>query len=226
MFEFLASAATERAVAWDCATGNGQAAVALTDHFSTVIATDASAAQIDAALQHPRVSYRVASAERSGLADKSVDIITVGQAVHWFDQATFFDEARRVLQSSGVLAIWCYETCHVGGRCDAVIDELYRGIVGEFWPPERVQIERRYGDLRMPGAPIAAPDIAMSLQWTAADMLGYLRTWSACKRYETANGSDPVAQIQDSLLREWGNEKRTVHWPMNIKASRVNTLLE
>ena len=226
MFEFLSSAAAAHDAAWDCATGSGQAAVALSEHFSTVIATDASAAQIEAAVPHPRVCYRVASAERSGLGDESVDLVTVGQAFHWFDQAAFFDEARRVLRPAGVLAIWCYETCHVSDRCDAVIDDLYRRIVGEFWPPERVQIERGYDHVQMPGETIAVPDIGMSLAWSAADMLGYLRTWSACKRYEKARGSDPVAQIQDSLLRAWGDATRPVRWPLNIKVSRANTLLE
>ena len=226
LFRFLASTAVNHDVAWDCATGSGQAAVTLTDYFSTVVASDASRSQIDAATTHPNVEYRVAGAEQSGLADNSVDLVTVGQAFHWFDQDDFFAEASRVLKPAGVLAIWCYELCHVTIKCDAIVDTLYRDIVGEFWPPERLMIEQGYSNVKLPGEAVAVPDFEMSLAWRAADMLGYLRTWSACKRYEAEKGSDPVREIAAQLVAAWGDEERQVSWPLCLKASRAKTLLE
>lgn len=226
LFEFLASVAADHKVVWDCATGNGQAAIALTNYFSAVVASDASQSQIDAAIVHPGVDYRVARAEQSGLAGNSVDLITVGQAFHWFDEALFITEARRVLKPAGVLSIWCYELCNVSDECDAIVGRLYRDIVGEFWPPERVTIEQGYAGVELPGASIAVPEFHMSLDWHVSDMLGYLRTWSACKRYEEANGRDPVDQIAAVLTAAWGDETRRAVWPLRIKASRANTLLE
>lgn len=226
LFRYLASLVDRPGVCWDCATGNGQAAIALAEYFGQVIASDASEAQIAQAAAHPRVSYRVATAERSGLDSESIDLLTVGQAFHWFDRAAFFAEAKRVLRPNGVLALWCYEVCAVSADCDAVIDRLYTDIVGEYWPPERAMIETGYAGVDMPGTPIAAPGFDMSLDWTAADMLGYLRTWSAVKRYEAALGSDPVAEIEAALHDAWGSGRRRVSWPLKLKISQPNTLLE
>jgi len=226
LFRYLASAVSGHDRAWDCATGNGQAALALADHFAEVIATDASQEQINAARPHPRVDYHVAAADQSGLADQSVDLVTVAQAFHWFDADRFFAEAKRVLRPTGVLAIWCYELCGVTPECDAVIDTLYRDIVGDCWPPERAMIEEGYASVQMPGTPIAAPALKMNLDWHAGDMLGYLRTWSACKRYEALHGNDPVIDIEARLLSAWGSAERRVTWPLRIRVCRPNTLLE
>jgi len=221
LFAFLAGLTARHALAWDCATGNGQAAIALSAHFERVIATDASGAQIDAALAHPGVSYRVAPAEASGLDAHSIDLITVGQALHWFDHARFFAEARRVAAPGGILAAWCYELCEVSAACDAVVGTLYTDIVGDYWPPERRLIEARYADIEIPGTPLEAPRFAMRLDWSAADMLGYLRTWSACKRYRADRGDDPVARIEAELRAAWGDVLRPVSWPLTVRVVRL-----
>jgi len=226
LFQFLASVAENHSVAWDCATGSGQAAMVLADYFKKVIASDASRSQIAAAVPAPRVEYRVASAEQSGLAGNGVDLVTVGQAFHWFDEASFLAEAQRVLRPSGVLAIWCYELCHVTQECDAIVDTLYRDIVGEYWPPERVMIEEGYALVDLPGEPLEVPAFEMTSDWKASDMLGYLRTWSACKRFESEKGSDPVVLVEAGLAAAWGDGLRRVTWPLHIKASRANTLVE
>ncbi len=220
LFEYLAGLAGRR-LAWDCATGNGQAAVALAEHFDRVIATDASEAQIDAAIAHAGVSYRVASAEDSGLQDVSVDLVTVGQALHWFDSGRFFVEASRVLVPGGCVAAWCYELCNVTPDCDTVVDRLYTDIVGPFWPPERHLIEECYAGIGFPGTAIAAPAFEMSAQWRVDDMLGYLRTWSACQRYQRQNGGDPVGLIKDDLCTAWGAAPRTVRWPLTVRVARL-----
>jgi len=226
LFRFLAASVIENGTAWDCATGNGQAAVALADYFSTVVASDASPSQINAALAHPKVEYRVATAEVSGLADHSVDLITVGQAFHWFNHDDFLAEAKRVLKPRGVLAIWCYELCSVTDECDALVDTLYRDIVGEYWPPERVMVEEGYASVDLPGIAVDTPTLEMTLEWSVEDMLGYLRTWSACKRFEVANHRDPVTDIEAALRAAWGEQKRRATWPLQTRVTRLNTLLE
>lgn len=222
MFRYLAGISPANVRAWDCATGTGQVAVALTDVFSSVVATDASTSQIDAAHAHPRIEYAVASAEESGLAAASCDLVTVGQAFHWFDATAFINEARRVLQPDGVLAIWCYEICSVTDECDAVIGRLYSDIVGEFWPPERAMIEDGYSGLELPGTQIRAPEFEMTLEWTVEDMLGYLGTWSACSRYAAAHGNDPVELIAEPLREAWGKRRRAVFWPLKLRVCRPN----
>ncbi len=221
MFDDLAGRCARRHRAWDCATGNGQAAVALARYFEHVVATDASARQIAAAIRTQRVEYRVAHAENSGLDAHSVDLVSVGQALHWFDRQKFFREAQRVLAPAGVLAAWCYELCRVDPPCDAIVDELYTGLLDGMWPPERVHIERGYADIAFPGVEIAAPDLAMETDWSVDDMLGYLRTWSACRRFEAVHAEDPVTAIEPALRAAWGGVRRHVRWPLRIRISRL-----
>lgn len=220
LFEFLAACCEHRRLAWDCATGNGQAAVSLGRCFDAVIATDASATQIESALKAPSVVYRVAPAEASGITQRSVDLVTVGQALHWCDLPRFFAEVRRVLVDGGVLAVWSYALCEVDDECDALVLELYEGITGDYWPPERRLVERGYADITLPGEALETPSFEMRRDWRASDMLGYLRTWSAVKRYEAAEGSDPVARIEDRLAAAWGSASRSVVWPLKVLVSR------
>ena len=220
LFDYLADL-TGRRLAWDCATGNGQAALALARRFERVVATDASTEQIRAAIDHPGVSYRVATAEDSGLRDNSVDLVSVGQALHWFDTPRFFAEASRVLVAGGVVAAWCYELCNVSPDCDAVVGRLYTDIVGAFWPPERRLIEERYESIVFPGTELSVPPFEMTVRWTADDMLGYLRTWSACQHYRREHGDDPVELIDDDLREAWGSAAQTVRWPLTVRVARL-----
>ena len=220
LFSYLAGLSGRRC-AWDCATGNGQAAVVLADHFDRVIATDASRAQIDEAVAHPAVSYRVATAEESRLQDDSVDLVTVGQALHWFDTGRFSAEASRVLVAGGILAAWCYELCVVSPDCDRIVGQLYTDIVGAFWPPERRLIEERYAGIELPGTPLSAPAFEMKAQWTVDHMLGYLSTWSACQRYRREHGDDPVRLIEDELREAWGAAPQTLCWPLTVRVTRL-----
>ena len=221
LFEYLASLCVHRVRAWDCATGSGQAARALAYWFDEVIATDASGEQITAALPHTGVRYHIAPAEASGLDDDSVNLLTVGQALHWFDIERFFAEARRVLVKGGVLAAWCYERCNVSHECDAAVDELYSHILDGCWPPERELVQSGYAGIELPGEELAAPDFDMRLEWNVDDMLGYLGTWSACKRYKAANDDDPVARIAADLRAAWGPGPRPVRWPLSLRISRL-----
>ena len=80
MFEYLGTITPTRRLAWDCATGNGQAAIQLATVFDRVIATDASESQIANAQPHQRIEYRVAPAEQSDLQSGSFDLVMVAQA--------------------------------------------------------------------------------------------------------------------------------------------------
>lgn len=220
LFAFLAECCAARQRAWDCATGNGQTALQLTEHFELVIATDASAAQIRAARAHPTVRYSVATAESSGIDDRSIDLITVAQALHWFDLDRFFAEALRVLVPGGVLAAWSYGLCRVERAVDALVLELYRGL-DDYWPPERQMVDDGYRGIHLPMAAIESPGFEMKVSWSAEAMLGYLRTWSASQRWLREQGKDPVDGIADRLRKAWGRDEREVHWPLAMKLGRA-----
>lgn len=147
--------------AWDYATGNGQAAVALSNHFEDVVATDASEKQISNAAPCEKVCYRVATEDDGGLDNGSVDLITVAQALHWFDVDAFAQEADRVLRPGGVLAAWTYNFLNISREIDSCINDFYRNVLGTFWPPERNMVENGYRDISLPFKQIESPRFEM-----------------------------------------------------------------
>jgi SAM-dependent methyltransferase len=203
LFAWLAGLCKRRELAWDCATGNGQAALELARHFKQVIATDASAQQIGAAKPCVGVEYRVAAAEASGLESASVDLITVAQAVHWFELERFYAEARRVLRPAGVIAVWGYGRLILAHPMDQVLADFYANTVGPYWPPERALIDDGYRGLAFSFDELPAPRFAIEVEWNLPRLMAYLATWSAVKRYIAATGADPLPALQAELAAYW-----------------------
>lgn len=224
LFDWLAAQAPSRALAWDCGCGNGQASIALARRFDRVVATDPSANQIADAERRVNIDYRVEPAERTSLVDAGVGLVTVAQALHWFDHAAFYAELRRVLAPGGVIAAWAYSDCGTGDAAvDAIKDRLYVDLTGPYWPPERAHVEAGYRTLPFPFAEIAAPPFLMTAAWNVDQLLAYFRSWSATQRYLKARGEDPIALIERDLRMAWGNpaQPRTVRWQFHLRAGRV-----
>lgn len=223
LFEFLAGIVVDRHRAWDCGTGNGQAAVALAEFFERVIATDPSARQIAAAEANAKVEYRVAPAEACGLDPASVTLVTVAQALHWFDFDRFYAEVRRVSIPGGVLAAWSYGGARITPAVDHVVGHFYSEIVGPYWPPERQLVEGRYVNIPFPWPEIAAPAFEMTAQWNLRELIGYLGTWSSVQHYRQQQGHDPLDRIAGELAAAWGpaESARTVAWPLFVRVGRV-----
>jgi SAM-dependent methyltransferase len=223
LFAYLASIAPGHELAWDCATGNGQAAVGLAAHFQSVVASDSSRKQLEQARRHDRIRYVAAHAERTPLPAASVDVMTVAQAVHWFDLPRFYAEVGRVCRPGGVCAVWCYGLHTVDPGVDAVIHHFYGDVVGEFWPPERHFVEERYTTLGFPFGAVPAPAFAMESDWDLSRVLGYLNTWSAAQRYRARHGADPIEQVRSDLEAAWGDPAgvRRVSWPLSLLVGRV-----
>ncbi|MFA5529059.1 MAG: class I SAM-dependent methyltransferase [Thiohalomonadaceae bacterium] len=222
LYAWLAQQTPGRTLAWDCAAGSGQAAIGLAEHFDQVIATDASAGQIENAYRHARVRYAVAPAEDSGLAARSVDLVSVAQALHWFDLERFYAEVRRVLRPDGLLAVWTYNLFRTDiDALDTLVDHLYGEVLGPWWPSERRLVENGYRDLPFPFTEITVPAFEMRTEWDLAHLLGYLRTWSAVKRYREACGVDPVQAMADALGAASGAHQRlSVRWPLALRVGR------
>lgn len=223
LYEWLAARAPARQTAWDCGTGNGQAARGLSLHFARVIATDGSVAQLAQAAARDNVEYRAATAEESGLDAASVDLVTVAQALHWFDRPRFFTEARRVARVGAILAIWMYNRAAIDREVDEIVLRFYTETVGPYWPDDRVLIDSEYRTIELPFPEIAVPNFAMEAEWTLQRFLGYLRTWSAVTRYVQDKGHDPVALVEADLERAWGGRAapRRIHWPLIVRAAQL-----
>jgi ubiquinone/menaquinone biosynthesis C-methylase UbiE len=221
LFDYLGNIAPSRELAWDCGTGNGQAAVGLASRFDRVIATDASEKQIRNAQPHERVNYRVAPAEDSGIDSGTIDLIMVAQALHWFDLDHFYAEAQRVLKPDGVIAASAYNLLQIEPVIDEVVNRYYYEVVGSFWPPERKLVER-FADLPFTFHKIDPPKFEMRASWNLDHLVGYLRTWSSTQRFIAAKDSDPLKQIMDDLRTAWGapEQTRNIIWPLTLRIGR------
>jgi ubiquinone/menaquinone biosynthesis C-methylase UbiE len=220
LFGLLASLPRRRALALDCATGSGQAAVGLAECFERVVAIDASSEQLARAAPHPRIEYRVARAEETGLASGTVDLVSAAQGVHWFDFDGFYAEARRLLAPGGAVAVYTYNLVRVDPAFDRVLDRLAKEIVGPYWPPERRWVDEEYRTLPFPFAEVPTPRLENEAQWDLDRLLRYVATWSAYQRYRQATGRDPIKMVQDELTAAWGDPARSrpVRWPIFMRA--------
>jgi SAM-dependent methyltransferase len=223
VFAWLAAQTPGAKLAVDVGTGNGQAAIALAEHFDRVLGLDPSEAQLRNARVHPRVEYRRSSAEQLAADGASADALFVAQALHWFQHDAFFREVDRVLVPAGVLAVSCYELSRITPEVDAVVMDLYERDLGVFWEPERKLVETGYRTIAFPFPELSVPAFDMRATWTFEDLFGYLGTWSPLERFRRERGFDPLAAILPELRAAWGDAaEREVVWPLTVRAFRCN----
>jgi SAM-dependent methyltransferase len=223
LFDYLATLVPQGSTVWDCACGSGQATPDLAARFDKVIATDASREQIASATAHPKIEYRVAPAEKSGLPERFVALVTVAQAVHWFDFDRFYAEVNRVLTPDGVIVVWAYGIANVEGEAvNKLALDFYENTVGPYWPPERALVETGYRTIPFPFAEIRPPAFQMEANWTLDQLLGYFSTWSATNRYIKATGLNPIEPLANEMRRAWGDTEspRRVVWPLTVRIGR------
>lgn len=225
LIDWVSSLAPDRQLAVDCATGNGQAALALSSRFDRVVAIDGSREQLGSATPGPNVAYLAALAEHLPIRDETVSLVTAAQAAHWFDFGRFHAECRRVLKPGGVVAAWTYGKFRLDGdegvsqAVDAVIDDFYENVVGPFWPPERRYVELGYRTLPFPWREVAAPAFELETSWDLEGVLGYLASWSAVQRYRDHHGRDPLQPLRTALESAWGGAgTRRLRWPVHVRA--------
>jgi len=223
LFSYLATLTPRREVALDLATGSGQAAVGLAEHFSLVVASDGSVSQLQNAQKHPHVAYVGNLAEQPALRAGTVDLVVAAQAAHWFDHERFYPEVKRVLRPDGALALWTYGLAYVEPRVDAIVRHFYSDVVGLYWPPERRWVESAYRDLPFPLREVSSPAFALNLEWDLDSLIGYIGTWSAVQRYKRATGEDPLPALRAEIAPLWPApmEAKRVTWPLHLRVGRA-----
>ena len=221
LFAYLASIAPGRDLAWDCGTGNGQAALGLAEHFQQVVATDASPEQLAHAIPHERIEYRVERAEDIALPPGSVDLVTVAVAVHWFDFDAFYGAVRRVLRGGGALAVWTYHLPVIDPAIDPILERYYREVLAGYWPPRIAYLEQKYRTLPFPFEELAPPHFEMEADWELDHLAGFLSSWSATQRYQAERGEHPLRVIWPDLERAWGEGPRHIRWPLYFRIGSV-----
>jgi ubiquinone/menaquinone biosynthesis C-methylase UbiE len=229
LFAWLAGVCVARELAWDCGCGSGQASVPLAGYFDQVHATDIAPEQIAEAKPHPRVNYLVAPADHSALRDVSVDLVTVAQALHWFDLRSYYAEVRRVARPGALFAIWTYPRPEFADPAlDRVFLDFYSNVVGPYWPPERRHVESHYATLEFPPKnsafeEVPHPEFAIALDWSFEQVIGYASSWSATARYQQQKGTDPVPLLSDAMRAVWPGSRPTaaLRMPLVLRAARL-----
>jgi ubiquinone/menaquinone biosynthesis C-methylase UbiE len=221
LFVYLSGLTSEHRLAMDCATGSGQAAAALAQHFQRVAAFDASASQVRLASPGPR--YCVAQAEAIPLASHTVDLLTAAQAVHWFEPEPFYREVRRLLRPGGILAVWGYNYIQVDPAIDPILDSFIDSLLGPYWSPRMRTLFDHYRSLPFPFSEVQAPEFQIETTWSLDELLGFINSWSAVKTYREAHGRHPLEEIYAELLSAWGDtqQKRIMLWPLYLRVGRV-----
>ena len=222
IFDFLYSQVKNFDTAWDCGTGNGQVATTLAERFKTVYGTDISEKQLALAPKKDNVIYRLERAEQTSFPDHSINLITVGQAIHWFDFESFYAEVSRVAAPGAFFAAWTYSLLRLTPAVNEVIDHFYRNITHPYWDKERAFVDAEYKTIPFPFKEVHAPAIDIVKSYNLNQLIGYLRTWSGVQHYIEKEQNDPLELIITDLTKAWGNnEYIEVRWPVHVRAGYV-----
>lgn len=221
LFDFLIPLVPDKNTAWDCGTGNGQVAVKLSGYFNKVYATDLSPVQINNAVLKKNIFYSVENAEETLFDDNKFDLITIAQAIHWFDFEKFYQEAERTLKPGGIIAVTGYDIFRINEEINFLVDHFYKETTGPYWDKERRHIDDHYTNIPFPFNEIKSPDFSMNYNWGFEQVVGYLNTWSAVQHYIRKHNENPVEKFAEQLKKVWGNRlKRKVSFPVFIRTGR------
>lgn len=221
LYDFLLRLVNNKDAAWDCATGNGQVARVLAQHFQHVYATDISEKQLNEALKLPNILYKVESSGQAGVPDQSFDLITVAQAIHWFNFDAFYHEVKRTLKPNGIIAVIGYGLMSIDKKVNQVIHKLYETILGKYWDGERRYIEEGYKTIPFPFEEITAPHFQIKTTWNFNQLIGYLNTWSSLQHYKKANDRNPLEYVMTELKEAWGDDaEKDVCFPLLLRVGK------
>jgi hypothetical protein len=223
LFDYILSFVEQKNTAWDCATGNGQSAMPLSDHFQKVFASDISQKQLDQAPKKDNIEYVICPAEQTLFADNSFDLITVSQAYHWLDHNKFYIEANRVGKNKCVVAVWMYEMAiSKEEKINQLIRRFYKDITGTYWDAQRKYVDDRYTTIPFDFDPLPAKDFFIEINFTPVQLLGYFSSWSATQNFIKARNYSPIEEIKDDLYQLWPQrESKPFQFPLTLKLGRI-----
>ncbi|HEY0090962.1 MAG TPA: class I SAM-dependent methyltransferase [Flavobacterium sp.] len=203
--------------ALDVATGNGQMASHLSKYFKKVYATDISKNQLNNAVKHENIIYSLNGAEKTNFNDEQFDLITVAQAIHWFDFERFYMEVYRTLKNDGVFAVIGYGLFSSNSHSDKIVAKLYEDVLGSYWHPERRYLDENYTTIPFPFNEFPTNKFTNQLTWSFEQLEGYLDSWSATQHYKDKHGSNPIDYIRAELRESWENNDKQVTIPLLLR---------
>lgn len=224
LFEYIFSFVPHRSLAWDCATGNGQAAVVLSQYFAKVYATDISEKQLQQAIPMSNIIYAVGSAEKTSLPANSFDLVTVAQAYHWFNFEAFKQEVLRVAKNEAIVAVWGYSLIQCEDEpVTSLLKSFYVDVAGPYWDKERKYVDEEYTTVAFPYEELPSRSFKIKVSWRKWEVLGYLNTWSGIQHFIKANGYNPVDNFAEQLQQVWPhNNPKLFHFPVFLRLGKVH----
>lgn len=224
LFDYILSFVENRNTAWDCATGNGQAARVLANYFQRVEATDISEAQLKNAVQKEAIRYSISPAEQTSFPDNNFDLITVATAYHWFDWKAFHREATRVGKNNAVVAAWAYNIVQCDNeKINGAIQHFYYEVIYSYWDKERRHVESAYANVEFDFAPLLSNDFFIERKWNKEEFMGYLSSWSSVQNYIKKNDTSPLPIIEADLKTVWRDDAvKLFRFPLFLRIGRVS----
>jgi cyclopropane fatty-acyl-phospholipid synthase-like methyltransferase len=215
LYDFILNGLAGKDRAWDCGTGNGQVAQVLARHFKHVDATDISAQQLEQAPIADNIRYTLSPAEKTPFENSAFDLITVGQALHWFNRDAFFSEVNRVGKPGATVAVWGYASLTIAPEVDAVINHFYEHVIGPYWDDARRLVEEEYKTILFPFTNVTRAKFWINVEWTRDHLAGYLESWSSTQKYIKIHNHNPVPNVMNDLATLWsGDDVKQVKFPV------------
>lgn len=166
-------------------------------------------------------------AENTNLQENSVNLITVAQAVHWFDFERFYQEVRRVGTRNGIIAVWSYGMHKIDSEIDKMSEKLTVGgeVLGNYWPQETKYVKEDYKTIPFPFEEIDVPKFEMSITWSFDDLFVYMETWSSVKRAQKLKNYNPLNLVKEDMKNLWGkdDEQKLVRWIINLRIGVIHS---
>ncbi|MCM4169994.1 class I SAM-dependent methyltransferase [Arenibacter sp. TNZ] len=224
LYKYIYANCISKVTCWDCGTGNGQVAAVLSDTFDQVFATDISEQQIKHAVPKPNIKYSVQRAEITCFPNQYFDLITVAQALHWFDLPAFNKEVNRLLKPNGLIAIWGYGLLTIDLEIDVIVNHFYQHIIGGYWDKERAYIDLNYSNIPFHFDEIDIQEsFNIETQWTIDQLRGYFNSWSSVQNYkDNNNGHNPVDELINKIAPIWTSKVKKIVFPIFIRAGHPN----
>lgn len=222
LYDYIFSHLENKETAWDCATGSGQVATILANHFDKVYASDISGEQMEHAPRKPNIEYFRVPAEDTGFPSGIFDLITVAQAIHWFNFDKFYSEVNRTAGEESLLAVVGYGILNVDPEIDKLIHRFYDEMFSHYFGKCRKYLDDRYRTIPFPFDEIPSPEFAKELEWSLEDLEGFLNSWSPVQQYKNDHETNPVDPFLMELRSVWKpGESRTVTFPVFLRLGRV-----
>lgn len=223
LFAFIGSLVESHNEAWDCATGNGQAALGLSQVFRVIEATDISKEQIENAFSVKNVRYSVQPSETTSFSEGQFDLINVAQALHWFDLDRYWEEVRRVLNRQGAFVAYGYTWPEVEDTVDEVVERCVTSVIAPYWAENNRLVWNGYRDVKLPFKRLETPQIDLINHWNMEQFFNYLHTWSATRRCMDNIGTEFFEVAKTEMRKYWGDprEIKVVRNPLTLIAGKV-----